>query len=334
MNGLDPSTEPRPAEDDHPPMSEPNPSGDPGPATAGVSTADTVTAGAAAPDVTPPLSRTVRFAWGMVIAIVIGLIALVIYVFTRPPPTESGTSSLPTPPAVVSAVASVPASVFAAVGAQVTAKPTPLTPPHLLTGQPRLVLHGKPEVLYVGAEYCPFCATERWPLVVALSRFGHFTGLEDTQSAGTSVFASIQTFSFADTRFDSPYLSFTGVELYSDELDADGGYAKLDTLTPAQESLVARYGNAAGPSATAIPFVDIGNRMVATTSPFTPGILTRQSQGDIVAALDEPGTLTGQAVIVGANQLTAGICQVTGQRPAAVCDSKGVRDANAALGLA
>src|SRR5712692_8559609 len=41
----------------------------------------------------------------------------------------------------------------------------------LLTG------NGKPEVVYVGAEYCPFCAAERWALSVALSRFGSFSGL-------------------------------------------------------------------------------------------------------------------------------------------------------------
>src|SRR5205823_15010475 len=36
---------------------------------------------------------------------------------------------------------------------------------------------GKPEVLYIGAEYCPFCAAERWSLVYALARFGTFKGL-------------------------------------------------------------------------------------------------------------------------------------------------------------
>ncbi len=34
-----------------------------------------------------------------------------------------------------------------------------------------------------------------------------------------------------------------------------------------------------------------------------------------------------------ANQLTAGICVATGQQPASVCASKGVRSAAHALGL-
>ncbi len=281
----------------------------------------------------PPLSRTARFAWGMVIAILIGLIALVIYVFTRPPLTQSGASSVPTPPEVVSSVGHLPASVFDTVGVTVTAKPIPLTLPRVLVAQPRLVLDGKPEVLFVGAEYCPFCASTRWSLVVALSRFGHFTGLEDTQSAGNSVFAGIQTFSFAATHFESPYLSFAGVELYSDETNPDGSYAHLDSLTPSQSALVARYGPTQGPGTTPIPFLDIANRMVATTSPYTPGLLTRQSQSDIVAALQQPGRASGQAVLAGANLFTAGLCLATGQQPGAVCTSKGVRAADTALGL-
>ena len=36
---------------------------------------------------------------------------------------------------------------------------------------------GKPEVLYVATEYCPFCAAQSWPLIIALSHFGQFSGL-------------------------------------------------------------------------------------------------------------------------------------------------------------
>ena len=39
-----------------------------------------------------------------------------------------------------------------------------------VTGTP-LTSDGKPELLYLGAEYCPFCAAQRWAMVNALSRF-------------------------------------------------------------------------------------------------------------------------------------------------------------------
>ena len=40
-----------------------------------------------------------------------------------------------------------------------------------------LTADGKPLVLYVGAEYCPYCAAERCAMVQALSRFGTFSNL-------------------------------------------------------------------------------------------------------------------------------------------------------------
>jgi hypothetical protein len=279
-----------------------------------------------------PLSRTARFAWGAVIVILIGVVTLVIYAFTVPS-TRSLVTPAPTPPSVVAALADVPLSTFNAVGAQVTAKPTPLTPPQILVGQPRLELSGKPEVLFVGADYCPFCATERWPLIVALSRFGRFSGLHDTQSAGSSVFAAIQGFSFQNVQFQSPYLSFVGVELYSDELNPNGTYVRIASLTPQQSALVNRYGGAASRSTTPIPFLDVDNRIVATTSAFSPGLLTRQSQADLVSSLDMPQRAAGQAIIAAANQLSAGLCLATGQQPASVCTSKGVRAAAASLGI-
>jgi hypothetical protein len=55
---------------------------------------------------------------------------------------------------------------------------------------------GKPLVVYIGAEYCPFCAAQRWPLVVALSRFGTFSGLSVTRSASEDVFPDTATLSF------------------------------------------------------------------------------------------------------------------------------------------
>ena len=48
-----------------------------------------------------------------------------------------------------------------------------------------LTQNGKPEVLYIGSEYCPFCAAQRWAMVNAFSRFGTFTGLTTTHSSST-----------------------------------------------------------------------------------------------------------------------------------------------------
>lgn len=40
---------------------------------------------------------------------------------------------------------------------------------------PALTAAGKPDLRYIGAEFCPICAAERWAMYVALSKFGTFS---------------------------------------------------------------------------------------------------------------------------------------------------------------
>ncbi len=279
-----------------------------------------------------PTARTARFAWGAVSVILVGVVALIVYALARGTTPQDVSRAPTTSSDVLAALSSVPTTVDDAVGAGSAV--TPLTPPVLLSGQPPLGSARKPEVLFVGAEYCPFCAAERWPLILALSRFGRFTVLHNVQSASNDAFSGIQSFSFVRSSYSSRYVTFTGVELYSNTVDAEGGYAKIASLTAGQAALLAREGPRSGAlRSSAMPFVDIGNRMVTSTSGFSPGVLAGQSQSAIVAALDQPGKPIAEGVVASANALTAGICQATGGRPSEVCSSRGVRAAGAALGL-
>ena len=101
-------------------------------------------------------------------------------------------------PAVLHHVSSVPTSTYTAVGLG-TSKDT-LVP---LKDQPALTSDGKPKVVYVGAEYCPYCAAQRWAVVTALSRFGTFTGLSESHSATDDVYPDTATFSFHGSRYTS-----------------------------------------------------------------------------------------------------------------------------------
>ena len=277
------------------------------------------------------------------VAILIGSAALVTYALTHVSTPATAAQTALTSPGILATLSTVPPATFDAVG--VTVPGADLTPPRIVDGPP-LTASGVPQVLFVGAEYCPFCAAERWPLVVALSRFGRFHVLHNAASSTASVFPGTSSFSFVGASYSSRYLTFTGVELYSDLVGADGSFTPIARLTPAQAAVVARYqapsDGAAGGTA---PFVDVGGRMVATTSGFSPALLAGQSQAQIAAEVSQPappttagsaatpGPPTGQAVIAVANQLSAGICAVTGQQPATVCRSKGVRAADQALGL-
>jgi hypothetical protein len=292
-------------------------------------------------------SRSARLAWGAVIVILLGVVTLVTYALTHASsPTAPATPAV-TSPAVLAALSSVPASVFDAVG--VTAAGTTLTAPSLVNGPASFTVGGKPDVLFVGAEFCPFCAAERWPLVVALARFGRFTELHDSASAPLTVFPNTSTFTFDGVGYSSRYVTLTGVELYSGTTGPDGTFNRLARLSPGQAALVAHYApQNGGVVAGTAPFVDVAGRLVAVTSGFSPALLVGLSQAQIAGEVANPtppvkgsasgsgGTSvppTGQAVIAVANQLAAGICAATGQQPPAVCHAKGVRTADAALGL-
>jgi hypothetical protein len=280
----------------------------------------------------PPASayrnRTVRFAWVAVAVISVGVIALVVYAFRDPTPAQQVAHPPSTSAGVLAQLRSVPAATFDAVGG-VTDPPQALVPPTVLQGQPALVSAGRPEVLFVGADFCPFCAAERWPLIVALSRFGRFGRLYDSQSTPSSVFPGIQTFTFHDATYTSRWVTLTGMELYSNGTDADGAFTRIASLSPEQQGLVDRYreSGSSGTLAGSYPFVDIGNKMVASTSAFSPALLAQKSQAAIAGDLAQAQSPAGQAIVAAANQLTAGICLVTGQEPGPVCTSKGVVDA-------
>lgn len=198
--------------------------------------------------------------------------------------------------------------------------------PVRLSGQPALTAGGKPLVLYIGAEYCPFCAAQRWPLMVALSRFGSFSGLKSAHSASDDVFPNTATLSFHGATYTSDYLAFEGVELATSERRG-AQYAPLQAMTPAQENVVRTY-NAppyvSARSAGAIPFVDFGNRFIMTGTTVDPSVLKGLTDEQIAVALANPDQPIGQTVLGAANALTAVLCQLTGGQPAAVCSAPGV----------
>jgi hypothetical protein len=84
---------------------------------------------------------------------------------------------------------------------------------------------------------------------------------------------------------------------------------------------VKKYTN--GPDGS-IPFLDLGNRYLVSGASYDPGLLKDKSREQIAAALKDPTSDIAKAVDGTANVLTAAICQLTGNQPAAVCSSSGV----------
>lgn len=186
-----------------------------------------------------------------------------------------------------------------------------------------LTNNGKPEILYIGGEYCPFCAAERWALIVALSQFGNFSGLSLWQSSGTDSYPSTSTFSFANSSYTSSYISFVAVEHFS-----TSNTALYQPLTNSQQSVWSKYD-----SSGSIPFIDINNRYTngAQGSQYQPWVL-RVGQNPNAAVpynwtqigtqLTNTSNLISQSVLGSANYLISAICSTitqSGQTTPSIC---------------
>jgi len=223
-------------------------------------------------------------------------------------PTNTGTTALS--PQVVAAL-SVPTATLDAVGSP----SGDVLPTKIGNGAVLKAADGKPLITYIGAEYCPFCAAERWAVAVALSRFGTFENLQGTHSSDSDEFPDTQTLSFYGSSYSSPYIDFQPVEEATNQPDGDG-YQALQTPTAAENALVAKYDTQGS-----IPFLDIANRYVITGSSYSPQVLQGLSRSQIAADLSNPDSAVAQAIDGTANDITAAIAAVTGNQPSSVGSS-------------
>lgn len=270
----------------------------------------------------------------LVLVIVIVLVVIKVSGNSTVSTSPSTVPPAPAPSAVVQAVTHIPASVYDAVG--VTSPTATVQPPTILRGQPALESGGKPEVLFVGNEFCPYCAAERWALVAALSRFGRFTTLNAMQSSGNEAFSTTPTFTFYQSRYHSRYVSAVLLEEYGTQRNAAGtGYAPLEHLSSKERALLARFDTpTAGGTGRLVPFVDVANKGVVAGGSFSPSILEQLSATQVATALKDAKDPSTQAIVAAANYLSAVICAADGAKPAAVCTSTGVTAAALVLGVA
>jgi hypothetical protein len=261
---------------------------------------------------------TVISAVGAVLAVVVALI--VVKLVTGAGEPTSGKGAAAAPAGVRRAIVSVPASAFDAAAGQ-----SGTVPPKAVQNSTALTADGKPQVLFIGAEFCPYCAAERWPLAVALARFGTLHNLGETTSSASDVYPSTATLSFHGTTYSSDYISFTGKEAQSNIVDGNS-YAPLDKVSPADRALWKQIGN------DSYPFLDIGGTWMSLQASYDPQLLHGLTHAQIAADLADSTSTVGRTILASANQLTAAICTLTDNKPAGVCTSSGVTSAAAKLG--
>lgn len=253
---------------------------------------------------------------GVAVVVVIIAVAVGVVISNRPKaPASDGNSAAA---ASIAKLATVPASAFDAAGVPTESNAIPEKIP-----DGKVLMDGtKPKLAYVGAEFCPYCATERWSLVAALERFGDFTGLTETRSAQNE--GDIPTVSFVGSTYKSDHISFQAVETQ------DRDHKPLEQMPADLDELFKKYN--APPyvpeqSAGAIPWMFYGTHQTVGSGvpvqPFTN--LTQDSAWTTIVDQMMTGKGDyGQPIMANANAITAQICQLTKGEPADVCTSPAV----------
>jgi hypothetical protein len=218
------------------------------------------------------------------------------------------------PASVVSQVTNVPAATLDKVGkGAAAASPTLLGP----GSGAALTSNGKPEMLYIGAEFCPYCAAMRWSMAIALSRFGSFTTpLQGIHSSPTDTDPNTATLTFYKSGYNSKYLAFTPVE------NLTVTHALLQNPTKAQNAVWAKY--EPSPTNRGYPFIAFSNKVVLKGPIYNPAVLAGKSWSQIAAALHDPTSPIAQSVLGAANYVTGAICKMTNNQPSDVCSSSAV----------
>jgi len=236
---------------------------------------------------------------GLWIGIILGSIALIVGVLLYVYFTGNTSDVVASDPTVFNTITHVNPTLLEQVGtgnAQSTLQA-------LKGGLPSLTgPTGKPEFFYVGGEFCPYCAAQRWAIVVALSRFGTFSPLLQTHSSEQN----LATLTFRKSTYTSQYIDFVAKEIQ----DNQGN--KLDTLSSDQQHIFDTYN--APPymqSAGAIPFIDVANKYVSSGSYYLPDTLVNLSWQDVAIQMKQTDNNVSKGILGSANYLTATVCAST-----------------------
>jgi hypothetical protein len=153
----------------------------------------------------------------------------------------------------------------------------------------------------------------RWSMAISLSKFGALgplTGIHSAPAPETD--PSTATLTFRSQKYTSPYLTFTAIEHQTVT------HKLLQHVTKQQNDLWVKYDNTPG-QGPGYPFIDFGNKVVIKGPLFNPAVLHGLTWSQIAGQLKDPTSPVAMNINGAANYITASICKMTGNKPAAVC---------------
>lgn len=241
---------------------------------------------------------------GIILSLAAALIVIVtaLYFVGKNKTAEKVTTTYSTTNTISPASLSVPISMLKASAAALPqiSSPNPVSVPltSTLNSQSQ-----KPTVFYFGAEWCPYCAAQRWPLAVALSEFGSFSPFKEVFSSSSDVYPSTPSISFYKNSYESSYINFVGVEYQ------DSQHQTLATPTQAQISVIKSYDTQSftNTATGSIPFLMISNKYASAGAYYNPAALPN-TQNKVIADIHSSSSKTGQAIRAAAYNIVKAIC--------------------------
>jgi hypothetical protein len=201
-------------------------------------------------------------------------------------------------------------AVAASLGAPTSDVPSPPTGAFNYVGTP-LYQGGKPELLFIGAQYCPHCAGQRWAIVKALTQFGTFSNV--TSSANDD--GTIPTFNLHDATYASKYVAFVHRDL------EDRSHNPLDSLSSDEQSIFNQLDPSGG-----IPLITVGGYALLGDG-YDLSLIQSRSFNAVQQAMqrDNRSDPLVSAINAEANSITAFICHANKMQPQTVCNRPVIR---------
>jgi hypothetical protein len=254
--------------------------------------------------------RRLLLVFGSIFLVIVVVVGFIVIKALQSPAKQAASSHGGLPSSVVSDVVSVPVSTLTKVGAGAL-PPVSQLPLKSISDTSLTTVNGKPEMLYIGAEFCPYCAAMRWSMAVALSRFGTFGTLKGIHSSASDVYPNTATLTFYKQRYTSSYVTFTPVE------NENITHGALQPTTKAEQALWVKYDTQNG--GLGYPFIYFGGKAIITGPLYSPAVLKGLTWSQIASQLSNPNSTVAQNVIGAANYVTASICKMTNNNPGSVC---------------
>lgn len=201
-------------------------------------------------------------------------------------------------------------AVAAGLGAPTSDVASPPTGAFNHVGAP-LYASGKVELLFIGAQYCPHCAGQRWAIVKALNQFGTFSNV--TSSANDD--GTIPTFNLHDASYTSRYVAFVHRDL------EDRSHNTLDSLSSDEQSIFSQLDPSGG-----IPLITVGGYALLGDG-YDLSLIQGKSFKGVQQAMQRANRSNPlvSAINGEANSIAAFICHADKMQPQSVCNRPVVR---------